>query len=35
MFEIAFGMALDGARWASGAACIGKMTWGPLSMLQF
>ena len=35
MFEITFGMALDGARWASGPASIGKMTCGPLGMLKF
>ena len=35
MFEITFGMALDGARWASGTASIGKMTCGPLGMLKF
>ena len=35
MFEITFGMALDGARWDGGAASIGKMTCGPHGMLKF
>ena len=35
MFEITFGMALDGARWTEGAASIGKMNCGPLGMLKF
>ena len=35
MFEITFGMALDGARWDEGIASIGKMKCGPLGMLKF
>ena len=35
MFEITFGMALDGARWTNEAASIGKMKCGPLGMLKF
>ncbi|MDE3276267.1 MAG: hypothetical protein PUJ80_09610, partial [Verrucomicrobiota bacterium] len=35
MFEITFGMALDGARWTEEAASIGKMNCGPLGMLKF
>ena len=35
MFEITFGMALDGARWAEEPASIGKMKCGPLGLLKF
>ena len=35
MFEITFGMALDGARWVDVPASIGKMKCGPLGMLKF
>ena len=35
MFEITFGMALDGTRWTDSQASIGKMKCGPLGMLKF
>ena len=35
MFEITFGMALDGARWTEESASIGKMKCGPLGLLKF
>ena len=35
LFEIMFGMELDGSRWAEGPESLGKMKCGPLGLLKF